>query len=552
LRTLIIAFYVIVFWGVLPGLLAGASWWLDTWLAWHFTPSPALRVLGLAIAVGAGGLLLLAMRQYARWARELPISAFPSAEFVQVGLYGTWRHPIYLFYSLCAAGLGLAAGSGSFLAIVLPCFLVAEIVYIVVEERGLARRFGPAVQGYRQRTALVVPRLVRLLRPLAWLAAHALCRFEVHHAERIPRSGPLVVIAAHRCYLDPAFLSLALPHPIRFVTTFEMFRKRFGAWLFRRLFCVPRRRYQMDLGAWSAVRTSIRQGWVIGLFLEGERSWDGSLQPLKPGAVKMLQRLGDVPVLPVRIEGNAFLWPRWRDFPRRAKVRVVIEPPLILEDGVPIDALCSKLTDLIRPNDAGLHCSAADRASGIGRVLYRCPACRGRLPLLVDAREGFSCPDCHTAFHLTPEHRVRFARDGHAVDAPLAEICRSTRLSDGDLPQSGSARSDPNVDPCEGLARCAQDVTWYEERGTNLVCRGRCSLQVTGSELIVAGKGAREVIALGDISSVTTERNRDLQVYLAREERLLQLRFGADSALYWQDLVLLSVARVVGRVPNRS
>ena len=82
--------------------------------------------------------------------------------------------------------------------------------------------------------------------------------------------------------------------------------------------------------------------------------------------------------------------------------------------------------------------------------------------------------------------------------------------------------------------------------------RGRAALLLTTRRLLLTGGDIREEIALSGISSVTTERNCDLQLYLGREKRLLQLRFASESALYWQDLLVLAVTRESGRAPNRS
>lgn len=541
-----------VFWVALPALLAGASWWLDGKNGWGFVAGPTLYAFGILLTAASAALLALAIRQYRRGAGEMPISAFPSAELVQVGLYGIWRHPIYLFYTICAIGLGLAAGSGGFFAIVLPILLLAELAYIAAEERLLVRRFGPMALGYRERTALVLPRLPHLLRPALWPAARLFCDFRVVHAERIPRSGPLIVVAAHRCYLDPVFLSLSFPHPIRFVTTFEMFRSSMQAWFFRRLFCLQRRRYRSDPAAGRAIRRSIETGWTVGLFLEGERSWDGSLQPLKPAALELLQSLGSVPVLPIRIEGNNLFWPRWRDFARSAPVRVIIEQPLFIRPDDQLEEIKSTLSELIRPDDSGLRCEAPDRASGIGRVLYRCPACKQRLPLLLEARENFSCPYCRTAFQLTPEHRLHYEREGRAYDLQLAEVYNAVRLSEQDV-----SRAEPIANADEATAEQhvlahAEGVVMFEAQNTKLLTKGQVALSLTPERLLLIGNGLQEQIALRKITSVTTERNCDLQLYLAREKRLLQLRFTNDSALYWQDLLVLAVKREKGYAPNRN
>ena len=48
----------------------------------------------------------------------------------------------------------------------------------------------------------------------------------------------------------------------------------------------------------------------MGVFAEGERSWDGSLQPLRRGTIRLLLKTG-VPVIPCGLVGTYEILPRW-------------------------------------------------------------------------------------------------------------------------------------------------------------------------------------------------------------------------------------------------
>lgn len=94
---------------------------------------------------------------------------------------------------------------------------------------------------------------------------------------------------------------------------------QFASLPFRRLLAAcrafPVRRYRIDP---QAVRMSLRHlqaGRVVCIYPEGERSWDGALQPFRPGTLRLALQAG-VPILPVGIEGMYEIWPRWRSLPR--------------------------------------------------------------------------------------------------------------------------------------------------------------------------------------------------------------------------------------------
>ena len=48
----------------------------------------------------------------------------------------------------------------------------------------------------------------------------------------------------------------------------------------------------------------------MGVFPEGERSWDGRLQPLRSGTIRLLLKAG-VPVIPCGMVGIYEVFPRW-------------------------------------------------------------------------------------------------------------------------------------------------------------------------------------------------------------------------------------------------
>lgn len=105
------------------------------------------------------------------------------------------------------------------------------------------------------------------------------------------------------------------------------------AWLAPRVGALPTRRYQIDP---QAVRVALRlldRGQAVGVFPEGERSWDGTLQPLRVGTIRLLLKAG-VPVIPCGMVGTYEVWPRWghmnwwRTGPGRE--------PVVIRYGIPI------------------------------------------------------------------------------------------------------------------------------------------------------------------------------------------------------------------------
>lgn len=170
---------------------------------------------------------------------------------------------------------------------------------------------------------------------LRWVAkalSFTLVRLDVRGLENVPRSGPCFLIANHQSVLDPVLVQGACSRPVHSFTKSGQFSSsgRFVRWLLLRVNAIPVRRYRIDP---QAVRTALRvleAGGVVGIYPEGERSWDGTLQPLRRGTVRLILKAG-VPVVPCGVDGSFGAWPRWTRRPCRVSVRIRFGRPLRFE-----------------------------------------------------------------------------------------------------------------------------------------------------------------------------------------------------------------------------
>ena len=538
-RALIVGLYVLVFWLALPALLIAAAVFCDDKLRLRFGAPVLQLVLGLPLAGLGVTMLLRALLEFRRFGREWPISALPAKNIIQRGLFTYWRHPIYLFFTLTVAAFGLLAGSGGMLTIVLPAFALCELGYVLNEERVLARRFGAPYEQYRRRTPLIVPRLATLLRPLFTGLGRALFDLEVQGGERLPAGPPFFVVAAHRSYLDGFLVAWAVRFPVCFVTTYEMFRTPLRRFIFRRFLCIPKRRYRFDARAVREIARRLEQGFAIGIFPEGERSWTGATGAWKPEVAVLLGRYPEIPIVPVRLEGNYLAWPRWAGGIRRAKVTVIIQPPFQSPRDLSPAEFERELRLLVEPQDASRTVRSRPDAGGLDKVLYRCPDCRSGEKLRRTDRDEWACRNCGLVMRLLPDYRLRCVRGGATADESLPELYRRLliRASDFSREDGGGEYSIAEAD----LATLALEIN------DRLAPCASGRLRLTNRHLSI---GEDHRARLENVRSVTTESNRKLQIYDGVGGRLWEIGFPGESVLKWQDYLLEVIRHEYRRIPN--
>lgn len=161
-------------------------------------------------------------------------------------------------------------------------------------------------------TAIVTWLFPGLLRYLWRALLHLVYRFQVVHAERIPATGPALIICNHVSYLDWMVLWAASPRRLRFVLWEGYYRHRllrfFLSWARHRTVRIDNRtaRPHALADAMDAVSQALEKGEVVVVFPEGRLTRNGQMRPFGRGMeriLRMTQR--DVPVIPACTSG---LW----------------------------------------------------------------------------------------------------------------------------------------------------------------------------------------------------------------------------------------------------
>jgi 1-acyl-sn-glycerol-3-phosphate acyltransferase len=122
-------------------------------------------------------------------------------------------------------------------------------------------------------------------------------------AERVPRSGGIVLAFNHFHWIDPPVFGAVSPRTVYFMAKAEAHRVPGLGQLIRSFGTISVRRGESDRDAVRRMREVVRDGHALGLFVEGTRQHSGKLGPVQPGAA-MVALQENVPVVPAAIYGS--------------------------------------------------------------------------------------------------------------------------------------------------------------------------------------------------------------------------------------------------------
>jgi 1-acyl-sn-glycerol-3-phosphate acyltransferase len=364
--------------------------------------------------------------------------------------------------------------------------------------------------------------------------------------EIIPMKGPAILVASHVNFFDPIWIYDVIDRPIHFVASEELFRKRFLSFLVRLFGTIPFRRNAKDFQSIRNIIQLLKAGELIGIYPEGLRSWDGTNSPIIPTLARIIRRMR-VPVYSCRLEGGYLHMPRWASKWRPIRVRLIFDK-LYSEEAIPDteEQVIADIAEAIGIPDYDIKLRQPKRrvpglASGIHRILYRCPSCqsieglRAAEPLStnrVECRNCFAAWEVDLGCRLTPVDE-----DGQATGEAhtVAELYRQIKA----MPIKPIRSNRIQLEEGEMLYLISQPHFLYRERqypDLRIFGFGRAFL--TDRRFIFHGRrksGARVQVSipLEIIDAIIVEPGNKLHFYV--QGILYRIPIRRESPVKWYD-----------------
>ncbi len=229
---------------------------------------------------------------------------------------------------------------------------------------------------------------------------------------------PYLVIPNHVMTWDPVIVSCFVRAPIHFVASDANFRSSFFSWWLRRVGAIAKSKLMDDFGTLRTIMRLLRNGKVVGLYAEGQRTWDGRTQPIIRSTAKLV-KAAKVPVIVPVMKGGYLSLPRWAFRSRRGRVVIDYRLALTREEVVRMDAeaIKERIESVMRHDEDGYQREAqipythAKAAEPLQLLLFTCPSCSA-LNTMKSERRRFFCTECGYSVRFSVYGR--FVPDGSA------------------------------------------------------------------------------------------------------------------------------------------
>ena len=276
-------------------------------LTWAWTASPGDLPMGLAAFLGTpGSIRLLADLILVGISGGLFI--VPLTAFIQQRSAPEIRSQVIASGNVMSALFMVGASVAGYLLLDVAGLSIPEVFRVLAAGSAVI-----AVFGIRR-----VP--THAARCLAWVLTRAAYRIRPQYLDRLPATGPAIIVCNHVSYVDALILMGLCRRPIRFVMYYRIFNIPVLRGIFRAAGAIPiasrRENESMYNQAFETIAAALDAGEIVGIFPEGKLTRTGEIDEFKAGVEKIVRR-SPVPVHPSALRG---LWGSM--FSRKHRARV--------------------------------------------------------------------------------------------------------------------------------------------------------------------------------------------------------------------------------------
>ncbi len=153
--------------------------------------------------------------------------------------------------------------------------------------------------------------------------------YRIEGQDRMPESGPVLVLSNHQSTLDPVLVGILFRRKLVYLAKKSLFNNKFFGFLIRCYDSIPIDRERGGLEGLREILNRLKQGKAVLIFPEGTRSRNGELLPIKGGFLSVAKR-SQAALLPVAVVGGSEILVKDKVLPQRKPVAAYVGEPIRL------------------------------------------------------------------------------------------------------------------------------------------------------------------------------------------------------------------------------
>ncbi len=357
-----------------------------------------------------------------------------------------------------------------------------------------------------------------IVRNLLYWPLYAICHFK--YGLKVEKfkgdtNRPYLILFNHQTAFDQFFTSLAFKKHIYYVASEDLFSNGFVSKLITWLVApIPFKKSTSDITAIKNCLRIVKEGGSIGMAPEGNRTYSGTTEYIKPGVASLVKAL-KMPLILFRIVGGYGVQPRWSDKTRKGKMRVY--PSRVIEYEEYSKMSNEELFEIISKElfvDERLDKTefySKHNAEYLDRAMYYCPYCK--ISEFTSKNDIITCKSCGRSIRYMPNKTLQ----GIGFDFPFPYV---KEWYDAQTEYILNL----NLEPYKDKHIFADKVNFIDNKycSKKVVVDEEATLMAYSDRLVVATKDNDYIFMYADINSATVLGRNKMNIYV--KQQIFQFR----------------------------
>ena len=255
-----------------------------------------------------------------------------------------------------------------------------------------------------------------------WVLNFFLFRTRYIGLKELPKDKPYLLLPNHSSMLDPFWVAHPMYRPSRFMGSTQLLNIPFLGSFLKILGTFPKKKFTKDKESMQTLQDFYDQGYVITLFPEGNRCWDGTTGNILPGIGRLIKRM-DANVVYARMTSAHFFQPRWAKYPRWVPIEITYDGPYTYPQHMTEEEITQEVIQHLSltasfPKGPSLGYRMAE---GLEQYLWACPTCLTPDSLSVPTNNGneIYCNACGARWDVDTSTKLTGSTQTTVRDAAL-------------------------------------------------------------------------------------------------------------------------------------